>query len=51
MTSAWFMIALAVLQAGAALYVWREGNPVLAGVYICYAVSNLLMIGVAGAMK
>ena len=45
------MIALATLQAGAAIFVWREGNPALAGVYACYGVSNLLMIAVAGAAK
>lgn len=44
MSSWWWMTALAVLQAGAAISVFREGNAPLAGVYIAYGISNLLMI-------
>ena len=46
MTSVYFMIALAVLQTGAAVFLIKQ-NPWLAAVYGCYAVSNLFLIGVA----
>jgi hypothetical protein len=46
MNSAWFMCGLAILQAGAAFFVWREGNPPLSAVYLAYGFSNLMMIWV-----
>ena len=44
MSSLWFMCGLAALQAGAAYFVWREGNLPLAMVYCLYGLSNLCMI-------
>ena len=46
MSSIWFMCALAALQAGAAVMVAREGNLPLAAVYVCYGISNVLLIWV-----
>jgi hypothetical protein len=40
------MCGLALLQAGAAFFVWREGNAPLAAVYLAYGFSNLMMIWV-----
>jgi len=40
------MVGLAVLQAFAALFVFREGNTPLSLVYIFYGASNLAMIWV-----
>lgn len=45
-SSTWFMCGLALLQAGAAFFVWREGNAPLAAVYLAYGFSNLMMIWV-----
>jgi hypothetical protein len=46
MTSTYFMVALAVLQALAAIFVFKEGNTPLAVVYSLYGGSNLAMIWV-----
>ena len=46
MTSLWFMLSLATLQAGAAAMIWREGNVPLALVYLLYGASNVAMIWV-----
>jgi len=49
MSNLWFMIGLATLQFGvvASLMYADRSNLWLAGVYLCYGISNLLMIGVA----
>ena len=44
MSSLWFMIGLAVMQAGATAFVWREGNIPLAVVYALYSLSNVALI-------
>jgi len=41
------MGALAALQVGACVSLANEGKVPLAGVYLCYGISNLLMIWVA----
>lgn len=46
MSSVWFMVGLAALQAGAATFVWREGNLPLALVYLLYGASNVVMVWV-----
>lgn len=46
MSSIWFMIGLAALQAAAAFTVGREGNVPLALVYALYGASNVVMIWV-----
>jgi hypothetical protein len=48
MNSAMFMVALGILQLGAAVMVLAEGKSFyLAGVYLMYSISNFLLIGVA----
>lgn len=47
MNSIWFMVALAVMQIGATTMLSFEGRYWLAGVYFCYGISNLLLIGVS----
>lgn len=51
MTSMWFMVGLAVLQAFAAAFVYREGNIPLALVYGFYGASNIAMIWVHRAAQ
>lgn len=46
MSAWWWMVALAILQTGAAGMLAYEGKPWLGAVYFCYALSNLFLIGV-----
>jgi hypothetical protein len=52
MNATWFLVALAILQAGVAIsIVWQYGlaahKVALAGVFVCYGIANLLNIWVA----
>ena len=47
MSAVWFMGALAALQVGACVALAADGKGPLAGIYLCYGISNLLMIWVA----
>lgn len=38
-----FMALLGVLNVAAAAWYWHGGNPKMAGVTICYAVSSVLL--------
>ena len=49
MSSTWFMVTLAALQMGVCATLMFEGKLPLGGTYLCYAISNILLIFVAKA--
>lgn len=42
------MIAAAVLMLGASIWALTHGNPLSAGIYLCYGTANVLLAFVKG---
>ena len=47
MSATWFLVLLALLQAGVAISLALDMKPFLGGVYVCYGIANILTIWVA----
>ena len=47
MSATWFLILLALLQAGVAVSLATDAKFHLGGIYVCYGIANILTIWVA----
>jgi len=46
-----FMILASILYLSAALYELKKGSPLLAALYFCYSISNVLLIFIDKGIK